>query len=430
MKWVTALLLCAAFAIGFLGLTANANAATQAELEEKLRMLEQALGDVKKELADMKETQKKNTEEIAAKAAKDAMPDWIQRMEYYGDLRFRHQFITYDDLNGKSKDDRDRFLIRLRVGVKSQIHPDVKIGFRMATGADDNPTSTNVNMGGYFGEKDKWGIDRAYAIWTPSFVPDKMVDFSFGKIKNPFVTSKAIWDGDVVPEGAFLKGTFNKKGDIRPFLLAGAMFVEEHATDWPDDIYALAAQGGVDAKFGSFKLKAATAYTDWRDLGTEGNLPPNARGNTVYTSPNPDPEGDPIETLSSFKVWDLYAKATYKLSSKMALDVWGHYLMNTDASGMYEDEDTGYGFGAGIKYDKFKLSSWYKHVEANATPGFISDSDSGFVNRKGYIIGLSYKIIKPITLSVTYFDTEAVDETLPGSSNGYQMVLTQGVFKF
>jgi hypothetical protein len=393
-------------------------------------MLEQALGDVKKELADMKETQKKDTEEIAAKAAKDAVPYWVQRMEFFGDLRFRHQYITYDDLNGKSKDSRNRFLVRLRVGVKSQIHPDVKIGFRMSTGADDDPTSTNETLGNFFAEKENWGIDQAYAIWSPSFVPDKMVDFSFGKIKNPFVSSKAIWDGDVVPEGAFLKATFNKKGDIRPFVLAGVMFVDENSAKWPDDIYALAAQGGVDAKFGSFKLKAATAYTDWRDFGKEGNLPPNIHGNTVYTSPNPDPEGDPIETLSSFKVWDLYAKLDYKLTAKAALDVWGHYLLNTDATGEYDDEKTGYAFGAGIKYDKFKLSSWYKYVEANASPGFIADSDTGFVNRKGYIVGLSYKVIKPLTLSVTYFDTEAVDEDLSGATNAYQMVLTQGVFKF
>ena len=430
MRWVTALLLSAVFALGFLGFTSSAEAATQAELEEKLRVLEQALGEVRKELTDMKETQKKDTEEIAAKAAKEVLPDWVQRMEFYGDLRFRHQYITYDDLNGKSKDDRKRFLVRLRVGVKSQIHPDVKIGFRMTTGADDDPTSTNAGMGDFFAEKDNWGIDRAYAIWTPSFVPDKMVDFSFGKLSNPFVSSKAIWDGDVVPEGAFLKATFNKKGDIRPFVLAGAMFVDENPANWPDDVYALAAQGGVDAKLGSFKLQAATAYTDWREFGDEGNLPPNIHGNTVYTSPNPDPGGDPIETLSSFKVWDIFAKATYKLTTKTSLDVWGHYLLNMDSTGMYDGEDTGYGFGAGIQYDKFKLASWYKHVEANASPGFIADSDTGFVNRKGYIVGLSYKIIKPLTLSVTYFDTEAIDEGLPGASNGSQMVLTEAVFKF
>ncbi|MEJ2025826.1 MAG: hypothetical protein P8Y00_12615 [Deltaproteobacteria bacterium] len=104
--------------------------------------------------------------------------------------------------------------------------------------------------------------------------------------------------------------------------------------------------------------------------------------------------------------------------------------MNTDASGRYDDEDTGFALGAGLRYDKIKVSSWYNYVEANATPGFISDSDSGYVNRKGYILDFSYKVLKPLTLSLTYFDMKAVDETLPGSSNDYKMILTQGVFKF
>ena len=421
MRRITALLAGAVFATGLLALSSSVSAATQAELEEKVRILEKALGEVKQELQEMKEAQKKETAEKTVKVAQKALPAWVQRIDLYGDLRFRHQFVTYSDLNGKSRDDRNRFLVRLRFGAKSQIHSDVKIGFRMSSGADDNPTSTNETLGNFFAEKDKWGIDRAYVIWTPSFVPDRMLDLSFGKVQNPFVTSKAIWDGDVVPEGAFLTATFNKKSNMRPFVTAGAMLVDESATDWPDDIYALAVQGGVNADFGPLNLLAAMTYTDWGHLGEEGNLPPNIFGNTL------NPGG---ETLSGFKVWDIYARAGYDLSSKTTLDIWGHYLVNTDASGRYDDEDTGFALGAGLRYDKLKVSSWYKYVEANATPGFISDSDSGYVNRKGYILDFSYKVLKPLTLSLTYFDMKAVDETLPGASNDYKMILTQGVFKF
>jgi len=421
-KFAATLAMAAALALS-LAWAPAASAATQAELEAKIKQMELTLQGMKQQLTQVQSTQSQQEMVLAEKAASDSLPKWVQRIAFYGDTRFRFENTTYDEFNGKDKDDRTRFRVRLRFGVKSQIHEDVELGFRMATGSNDDPTSTNQTMGNYWGEISSWGVDRAYVKWTPSMVPGKGLSFTFGKAKNPFVTSKAIFDGDVVPEGAFLKYTFNKKGTFQPFVLGTWLYLKEHSSDPPDDLYAYAGQAGFNWKSGKFKVTAATSYYDWNDFGKVGQIPPNIHGNPVYTE-------DGEDRLSKFAVWDFIAKMGYKFSKKGSVSFWGHYLTNTDASGPEEDKDTGWAAGAKVKYSKFSFGLWYKYIEANASPGFIADSDSGFVNRQGMVVELGYKFMKNGKVKFSYFNMENVDDDIDGASNNYQTFFTDVVFKF
>ena len=114
-------------------------AAAATDLETRIKALETQLGHMKAELSRQQTEQSRQA--VAVKAATGRLPGWIKRMKLYGDLRMRFQHTTFDTLNGADRDDRSRFRVRLRVGVKSQIHPDVEIGFRMVLGADDDPTA-------------------------------------------------------------------------------------------------------------------------------------------------------------------------------------------------------------------------------------------------------------------------------------------------
>jgi hypothetical protein len=418
IKLAAALFVGAALCLG--AAWAPAEAASQADLEKKIQSLEQSLHSLKQQLAEVKTTQDQQAA-VAQVAASDALPKWVQRMTLFGDTRFRYEHTTYDDLNGKSKKGKDRFRVRLRFGVKSQIHEDVQLGFRMASGSDDDPTSTNQTLGNYFAEINSWGVDMAWVTWTPSAL-GKMLDVSFGKLKNPFATSKAMWDGDVVPEGAFIKGTFNKKGTVQPYILASYMFVNQ-TTEWSDNLYAPAFQVGLNAKLNKFKFTVATSYYDWGKLGDPGYLPPHANGTPSYTEGGED-------RSTNFRVWDVIAKADYKFSKKGSVGFWGHYFTNQDAKGPYEDKDKGWAAGIKAKYDKFKFGFWYKDVEANATPGFIADSDSGYVNAKGWIVSAGYKFWKYGEVELTYFNMEPSDEKVSGSMHGYQTFFTDFVFKF
>ena len=417
-KAVGAIVLAAAF-MTTSWLASPAMAATQAELEAKIQAMEQTLNQMKSQLKQVQTTQQQQAVEVAATSK---LPSWAERMTFYGDTRFRYEHTSYDDKGGKSKSGKDRFRIRLRFGVRSQIHEDVELGMRMVTGADDDPTSTNQTMGNYFAEFSKWGIDRAYVKWTPSFVPSKGFMFEFGKVPQPFMTSKAIWDGDVVPEGAFAKFTFNKGGAWQPYIMASYMTVEQGG-EFSDNVLAPAAQVGVKGKVGAFKIKAATSFTSWGDLGDNGKLPDNLNGTPTYM------EGG-SERTTNYSVWDLYANASFKFAKKGSVAVWGHYLTNQDAEGPYKDQDKGWAAGAKLKYEKFGFDLWYKNIEANATPGFIADSDSGYVNRKGWVASASYKMWKYGKVQLSYYNTEPIEDTLPNSSNASQTFFCDFVFKF
>jgi outer membrane murein-binding lipoprotein Lpp len=415
----TALAVAAIMVLGC-WLAAPAQAASQAELEAKIKRLEQGLQALKSELKHIKQAQEQQAKPLA-RAAK--APNWVERLTFYGDTRFRYEHTSYDDFQGTSKTGKDRFRVRLRFGVRSQIHPDVELGFRMVSGADDDPTSTNQTMGNYFAEYAKWGVDRAYVKWTPGMVTGRSLEFEFGKVPQPFLTTNTVWDGDVVPEGAFLKYTFNKGGSWQPFVL-GAFMTVEQAGEFSNNVYAPALQVGARGEAGAFRFQGAAGYTSWGDLGEAGNLPPKLHGNPSYT----DSSG--ATRLSEFRVWDLYFRGSYRYSKKGALALWGQYLRNTDASGPYQGKDTGWGAGAILSYDKFKCAVQYKNVEANASPGFIADSDSGFVNRKGWIVWSAYKLWKYGAVKVSYFSTEPEDASIPGAFNKSQTFFTDFVFKF
>ena len=414
----------AALVLGLCLLPAGwAGAVTPAELEAKIKAMEQQLKEMKSQLQQVQSTQQR---QAVKAAAQKKLPSWVERMTFFGDVRFRYEHTSYDDtvLQGvdTKKNGKDRFRTRLRFGVRSQIHPDVEVGLRMATGSDDDPTSTNQTMGNYFGEITSWGVDQAYVKYTPSYVPGRAAAFSFGKVPNPFVTSKIIWDSDVVPEGAFLNFTFNKGGNIRPFV-TGAYMIVEQSGEFSDNVLAPALQAGAKAKLGAFDFTGAAGYTSWGDLGNAGELPANLHGTASYT------EGGATRT-TNFAVFDVYAKGAFRFNPKGSVGMWGHYVKNNDSEGPYQSKDTGYGIAAFVSYDKLKFEVLYKNVEANATPGFIADSDSSYVNRKGWQFDLQYKVWTYGKLVLTYYRTEPEDASIPGATNKSQTLFVNTIFKF
>ena len=95
---------------------------------------------------------------------------WAQRISLSGDIRLRYQSDTFADDNdpliGRPDDpetrmntteDRQRFRYRARLGLKANLLDfrernvgKVEVGFRVTTGNEDDPVSTNDTMGDYF----------------------------------------------------------------------------------------------------------------------------------------------------------------------------------------------------------------------------------------------------------------------------------------
>ena len=69
-------------------------------------------------------------------------------------------------------------------------------------------------------------------------------------------------------------------------------------------------------------------------------------------------------------------------------------------------------------------------MQADATPGFIADSDSGFVNRKGWVAAVACKMWKHGKIKLSYHHTEPEDASIPGAGNKSQTFFTDLVFTF
>lgn len=406
-------------------LCAPAWAATnQGDLEAKIKMLEQSLQDLKGQLQQVQvnqQQQEQAVQMVASKAAKDSLPKWLERISLYGDLTLRYEGWWYDDFKGKSTDQRTRWRFRSHFGVKSMVNEDLEVGIRMATAADDDPTSTVQTMDNWFGEK-SWGIDRAYAKYTPSYL-DKIVTLTAGKFETPFVRTAINWDVDVQPEGAYVNFRFNKSGNVQPFLTMAGLVVKEQKSDNPGDAYLYAPQAGVEAKLGDWKLLGATSYYMWDGFEKVGNFSSTAlRGNTTKAN------GE----LSNFGVWDLYGKATYKITAESSVSVFGHWMKNLreDITGAAAGKDLAYLAGLSATYQKWMASWEYRYIEANATPGYFGDSEFQYNNREGWAARLSYSPFKYTTINLNWYHSMPIDEALQGAAAGYNMYQVETTFQF
>jgi hypothetical protein len=129
------------------------------------------------------------------------------KLKFKGDVRFRDEYFT------QSQDDsptlkttpntaipnRSRYRIRLRFGAEKQFGDDVFAAFRLVTGAQTDPTSTNQTLGNeeYF---KTILVDQAFLKYSPTFL-DKRLDVYAGKMANILDSTAITWDGDVTPEG-------------------------------------------------------------------------------------------------------------------------------------------------------------------------------------------------------------------------------------
>ena len=158
-------------------------------------------------------------EDIRATEAKDyattpadkiAISDYVQRIKFYGDARFRYEYIDEEPQAARaisgtgtvgaaaarvSRDNTvDRYRYRLRAGVDITFTDNFTGGFELESNTADD--SANQSFGNAF-SKASANIGLVYLQWKP-------LDFltvTGGKFKNPLYTTDLTWDPDINPEG-------------------------------------------------------------------------------------------------------------------------------------------------------------------------------------------------------------------------------------
>ena len=250
-------------------------------------------------------------------AAPRTFPDWVSRIKLFGDIRVRSQgdyfsavndntgsFPSFNAINtGAPFDvsgtvfspqlnvdqDRQRYRMRARVGLRADLGDGFTAGLRIATGDSNSPTSTNQTLGGTGGVAGSQGgnfskyaiwLDRGFLKYELGGQPEKNIGVTIGRFDNPFFATEIMWDDDLGFDGGVLQAKYGIFKGFTAFLAGGAFPVFNtdfnFASNQPakfdsDDKWLLGGQIGADWKvLKTVNLKFGAAYYDFQDI--EGKL--------------------------------------------------------------------------------------------------------------------------------------------------------------
>lgn len=216
-----------------------------------------------------------------------ALPQWLDRFTFSGDVRFRGQadrFPTDNTPNAtpqllqlpaygayninNTSDPRNRLRLRARLGAEAKLGDTVTAGIRLSTGSSGtggDPSSENENLGNY-SARGTVGFDRAFI----SYSPWKWLNFTGGRLGNPFYApTTMIWADDLSLQGAVLRLT-PQFGAFSPFATAGVFPIQEiepNPLNSSRSKWLFGYQGGLKWQFlPSYSLKVSGALYDYRHI--------------------------------------------------------------------------------------------------------------------------------------------------------------------
>ena len=388
------------------------------ELRKQMEQQYEQMRQMQNKLIELEASQKKQSDAVQKLEESGTMmlPEslaWIEKVNLYGDFRYRYEYINDD---GESSD-QNRNRIRARVGLKGKVNDEMSFNFRIASGSED-PVSTNQTLDGGFSSKDIW-LDRAYLQWEPASMDGWA--FLFGKMGNPFFKAggnQLIWDDDLNPEGIAAQYATKLNDTTGLFINGGGMWVEESSSNADASLWGL--QAGLEhALNDDSKLTWGGSYYKYGNVKDEKTFydVEDGFGNSNYIITNSDGD-DETYYMYDYALLEAFAEYATKLG-KTPASFYGNYVLNT-ASGV--SEDTGWLVGA--KYGKAKdpgtwaLGYEYRDLEADAVVGVFTDSDfiGGGTGGKGHKFSAGYALAKNATLGATYFMSQR-DSDGDGSIN-------------
>lgn len=427
------------------------------------------------------------TKEVIAQAKADgwgvpgALPEWTKNVQLYGDVRARAQSDQFADDNGPSflyrdyqsineaggeqqagpydaylntSEDRDRFVGRVRLGLRAQLGDSFALDTRLASGNFRSPVSTNQTLGNYGG---RWSVnvDRAAVLWNPINADrSREFDLRVGRFANPFVSiNELIWDNDLSFEGISatyaldLFGNDPARMERGLFLTAGAFPLQEFELS-TDDKWLYGGQLGAEFSFGAHKLRVAAGYFQYENLvGIR-----NTFNDTFYdyTAPPFVQKGNTLFDIrfDADPTTELYALAgEYELqNASLWLDLafgsthvmfGGEYVENVgwDAdevfarTGLVEVGPDGVGtrpvraradgYEAGVVVGQpvlralwdWRFQAFYRYVERDAVLDAFTDSDFhlGGTDAKGYQLGFDLGLSRGAWLRLRYLTADEID---------------------
>ena len=354
----------------------------------------------------------------------DRLLDALERIDWFGDLRFRYEIKNRANDNSLANDtdghlDTARPRVRLRFGAKAHVYKNLDLIFRLSTGGTSS-TSGNQTLGQTFGQK-AINVNLAYASFKPTIWGLNGLALDGGKVKNKFMKSGVVWDNDVNFEG--LTESYDKKfGDTKLRLVLGQYFLEETdrtpttgGSQPVDDPWIVAWQGQLYQNTSIGKFKFALAFYDYQNL--TDNAVTNQLGagdgqrNSQLTATNVNTTN--IRTFNFMGEWN-----TPILGYDFRL--FGEYAFNTDADAVAGNNtiadglDTSWQLGTQFGHEKltyfgdWKLMGLYRVIQQDAVFYALTGSDfhDGGTNAKGIKLQAKMALRNGIAVNYTFYSTK------------------------
>lgn len=353
----------------------------------------------------------------------DAMAAWVESLSLKGDLRLRYDH-THDapDSGGPAE---DRWRYRFRFGGTANMQNGVKTGFRLATGDQDDIGSTNQTMDGSF-DNDSIYLDQAWAqmeIGGVTVIGGKVPNFE----KTGWKLSKALFDGDITPEG-FEAHYSTTAGNFDVGFHGGAYFTsgENDSGNNINNLFlgqitastSLSDNAKLDLGLGAYNIEDG-------DLTADANKRKGNNSNVGYSP--------------------VFLDAALSLKTGPGVKLYGTWVNNQESSAT---KDTGYigglKFGSAKTAGQWEAKFEYRSLEADAVWDELADSDFGAfgasaasgdanefksgTNVEGSILQGKYMIYDNVQAVLTFMFTESED----GVNNDQDNTRVQAdlIFKF
>ena len=477
----------------------KAQAATDADRIEKLERAVEALqkrnAQLESEIAGLKKTQnafarppppegkmKTVATTDGKKYVEKLVPDlggskWklfpaVTELELYGDMRLRYEYrggrLPSDDPthpNDWQELERERY--RLRIGLRGTLMDDWFFGLRLETNANarstnvtfgDDTSTTSPGGGGPFAKgSDGIFVGQAYGGYKgfPGFT------FTGGRMPNPFVVTKMVWDDDINPEGLAeqWKHTFTIGGGAA----APVAYSKDGKNVAPPPPSEPLVKIDVFANFGQFvyddsnpsnpigpiptvtqpiggetqNVPTANAFMLGWQVGARFDFPHilyfqlaptlynyTGNGNTFNIHFSGDPGGNQTG-INSLLVFDMPMELGWTIG-KIPMRVFGDFATNFDAGDRADaaghpgkgGDRYAYQIGLGIgqlkKKHDWQIDAWWQHQDQFALDPNLVDSDlfDQRLNLQGVAVKAGYMLSDAVLFNLTYAYAWRIDDQL------------------
>jgi hypothetical protein len=373
--------------------------------------------------------------------------EWLDRISFFGDMRFRVEGFYQD--HGPGANARTRERIRLRFGTRIRISDELEGTLRLASGTANDPISTNQSLDNLFNRK-PINLDQAFLTITPGATfglqdwPWRPITIYAGKMSNTLwkpragMVSEMIFDDDLTPEGTAETLTLYQatEGPLRRVQLNAIQWLARESSRaaeafvWGGQVvtnFSLLPVLGGTVGVGDYYFSHESLFAKERNTNSDLKVTNGVilRDGTIVkggASFTPNANNPIVDFESGFNIFNASLQLDYNTGyPQWPLNVFVDYAHNFEAAGSGDDEAVWVGAGLGVLRNPGDLafSLVWARVETESLMSMFTYSDfgrDGGTNVQGPFIRVDYLLFPRLTITAKNHFVSFIDRP-QGQSN-------------